>query len=150
MIIYHERQVGSYCRCHALNNLMGMGLVTREEFDKYCDEFDKLNGFEVGCSKKNCVFYNNGNTDNIFGYVLSKKGYNVTMKHYDFYSHKRMPQPSNKTIGYIVYNQQHTYCVRYIGTELFLIDSMKPTPRKIVGLGSISRRGTGVIEVFRK
>ena len=111
MIIYHERQVGNYCRCHALNNVMGMKVVTVQEFNKYCDEYDKQNGFELGCSKKNCFFYNNGNEDNIFGYILSKKGYNITMKHHDINKGSNISSGS-KTIGYIVYNQRHTYCMK--------------------------------------
>lgn len=129
---------------------MGVQLVSVKEFDKLCDEFDKCNDFELGCSKKNCFFYNNGNEDNIFGYVLSKKGYNVTMKHYDINRNVKIPQPGRNTIGYIVYNERHTYCVRKIGVELFLIDSMKPTPRKIVGANILGKRGLGVIEVQTK
>ena len=46
MTLYHERQVGSYCRLHAINNLMGRQICSIREFDALCSEFDKMN---LGC-----------------------------------------------------------------------------------------------------
>ena len=37
MSIYHEKQVGSYCRLHAINNLIGKKLVSTSEFNNLCD-----------------------------------------------------------------------------------------------------------------
>jgi hypothetical protein len=143
--MFHQRQKGSYCRCHAINNLIGRELITLGEFDKYCNEFDKLNGFVLGSSKKGHLFYNNGGTNNIFGYILEKKGIKIKMDHYDFYRNKKIKNCEKSTIGYIIYNRGHTYCVRINGREKWLIDSMKQRPFKLDTLTSLERKGIGVI-----
>jgi hypothetical protein len=78
--MYHEKQRGNYCRCHAINNLLGFQLVSLAEFDKLCDEFDNIHKFARGSSKNHHLFYNNGQTDNIFGYIMQKKGLYVKME----------------------------------------------------------------------
>ena len=30
--MFHQKQKGSYCRCHAINNLMGRELISYDEF----------------------------------------------------------------------------------------------------------------------
>ena len=50
-------------------------------------------------------------------------------------------------MGYIVYNTGHTYCVRVLEGEYWLIDSMKSKPQKLNGLGVLERKGVGVIEI---
>lgn len=79
MTIYHEKQIGNYCRCHAINNLVGKQICSTQEFNRLCDEFDKKNGFTTPSSKLKYLFYNNGGTENIFGYILQKKGYTIKM-----------------------------------------------------------------------
>ncbi len=149
MNIYHERQVRSYCRCHALNNLIGRKLITLPEFNKYCDEFDVINKFERGSSKNKCFFYNNGLIDNIFGYILSQKKFHITMEHYDFYKSKRIKTHTSTTLGYIVYNTRHTYCIRYINNIPYLIDSMRSKPQKLPNINVLNRKGVGVIAIIR-
>ena len=88
MSIYHEKQVGSYCRLHAINNLIGKKLVSTSEFNKLCDNYDKIKKYIKGISKNKHYFINNGGSDNIFGFVLESKGYKPHMIHYDFYKQK--------------------------------------------------------------
>jgi len=145
--MYHEKQKGNYCRCHALNNLLGRQLVSLSEFDSLCDAFDKKNKFEIGSSRKKHIFYNNGLRDNIFGFILEEKDIQVDMVHYDYYRPKKIKHCNNRTMGYIVYNTGHTYCVRVIEGEYWLIDSMKSKPQKLNGLGVLERKGVGVIEI---
>ena len=145
--MFHQKQIGSYCRCHALNNLIGKELIKLKEFDKYCDEFDSKNNFKVGSSKNNHLFYNNGGTDNIFGYILKRKGIKVKMHHYDFYKVKNIDCKENNGFGYIIYNRGHTYCVRNLNGERWLIDSMKRNTQKIHTLNSLKKKGIGVIYV---
>ena len=147
MSIYQERQVGNYCRCHAINNLIGKKLVTIPEFNKYCDSFDVLQKFEKGSSRNKYFFYNNGLIDNIFGYILAQKGIHIKMEHYDFYKSKRIKPHTNLTIGYIVYNANHTYCVRYINNTPYLIDSMRSKPQKLPNVNILNRKGVGVIAI---
>ena len=135
--MYHERQKGSYCRCHALNNLLGRQLVSLSEFDSYCDAFDKKNKFEIGSSRKKRIFYNNGLRDNIFGFILEGKGIQVDMDHYDYYRPKKIKHCNNRTVGYIVYNTVHTYCVRVL----------KGQPVKLKDLRGFERKGVGIIAI---
>ena len=116
MKIYHEKQKGNYCRCHAINNMVGKQLITIVEFNKYCDAFDALNKFDKGSSKQKHYFYNNGGANNIFGYILQQKGYKPQMTHYDISKSKKVIQ-SRRLIGYIVYNRGHTYCIRKIKND---------------------------------
>lgn len=139
--MFHQRQKGSYCRCHAINNLIGRELISFGEFDKYCNEFDKLNGFALGSSKKGHLFYNNGGIHNIF----EKKGIKIKMDHYDFYQSKKINNSEKNTIGYIIYNRQHTYCVRISSKERWLIDSMKQKPLNLKTITSLEKKRIGVI-----
>jgi hypothetical protein len=143
--MYHEKQKGSYCRCHALNNLIGRELVSLKEFDSYCDAFDKKNDFEIGSSKKKHFFYNNGETDNIFGFILHTKKLKIAMIHYDYYQPKKIKHCKKRTIGYIVYNAGHTYCIRVIDGAYWMIDSMKGKPHRLNDLPR--EKGIGVIQV---
>lgn len=147
--MFHQRQKGSYCRCHALNNMIGREFISLSEFNKYCDEFDRRNYFSPGSSRNGHMFYNNGLTDNIFGYILEKKGIKIKMDHYDFYRPKKIKHCEKGTIGYIVYNMGHTWCVRVVNGEYYLIDSMRGGQRKINNLAGLERKGVGVIKVDR-
>lgn len=150
MVLYHERQHKNYCRCHALNNLFGRRLITIQEFDALCDEFDKLNSFVKGSSRNNFLFYNNGDTKNIFGFICKKKKQHIGMKHYDFYKNKHVESPTEHTIGYIVFTHQHTYCVHIErSTKIkYVIDSMRPTTTVLHNMSLLHRKQLGVIEVY--
>lgn len=145
--LYHEKQFKNYCRCHAINNLCGNQIITVGEFDNYCDSFDISHKHEKGISRRNYYFINNGNTDNIFGYILHKKGYNIGMNHYDYYKKKTITLHKN-SIGMIVYSHSHTFCVRNIHGTLYKIDSLSKTIQKI-NLRMFERPGFGIIDVFR-
>ena len=146
MSIYHEKQKGSYCRCHAMNNLIGKQLITLKEFNTYCDSFDALNKFDKGSSRSKHYFYNNGGTNNIFGYCLRKKGITTTMIHYDISKPRKIaPSMFNKAYGCILYSRGHTYCMRKIKNEFYLINSMGRAPQKLNNLSLLQRRGVGVI-----
>ena len=145
--MYHEMQKGSYCRCHALNNLLGRQLVSLPEFDSYCDAFDKKNKFEIGSSRKKDIFYNNGLRENIFGFILEEKDVQVNMEHYDYYLPKKIKHCNNRTVGYIVYNTEHTYCVRVLKGQYWLIDSLKGQPAKLKDLRGLERKGVGIIPI---
>lgn len=144
--IYHEKQRGNYCRCHAINNLVGKQIVTTSEFDMLCDEYDTKHQYEKGVSRCRHYFINNGGTNNIFGHVFQKKGYSVTMTHYDYYKQKSI-QDSDVTYGCIVYNMSHTFCIRRINGVLYKIDSMQRAPQRI-NMRLFQRRGYGIINVI--
>ena len=145
--MFHEKQKGSYCRCHAINNLFGQELLKIPDFNKYCDEYDKKNGFISGSSKNAHLFYNNGGDDNIFGYILKKKNISFKMIHYDFYASKKI-EYKNNSIGYIIYNRSHTFCVRIINRENWIIDSMRPKAEKIGSMNRFEKKGFGLIQVI--
>jgi hypothetical protein len=143
--IYHERQRGGYCRLHALNNLIGEQVCDSAQFDKYCDEYDSINKFSKGTSKQQ-FFYNNGDNNNIFGYVLEKMGYSYTMHHYDFYRNKTINVCEN-TIGYILYSKGHAFCIRKHDDKFYLIDSMKPKPVIVNPAEFCNKKILGVIHL---
>ena len=152
--MYHEKQQGNYCMKHAINNLIGKELCSNKEFDIYCDELDKLNNFEKGVSKSK-LFYNNGGINNIFGYVMTKKNINVEFAYYSYEKTNSGMFSNLKTeclLGFIVYNKQHTYCVRYLDNKYYLIDSMAP---RIVDITDrvdqyLCRKNLGLIAVYLK
>lgn len=162
--IFHQKQVGNYCRCHALNNVFRFTVCDLKTFSLYCDEFDLKHNFTKGSSKNHFMFYNYGNIDNIFRYVIQKQANsicktigknidNLYMKHYDFYKNKTVPniheyKNNSNYIGCIVYNVRHTYSIRKIGNEFYRIDSMKQTPQKINSFNVLGSKGIGYIEVY--
>lgn len=145
--LYHEKQYRNYCRCHALHNLFGKKLVSYTDFDRLCDEFDRMHKYDVGTSRRNYYFINNGGTDNIFGHVLQSKQIAVGMNHYDYYRTKQI-KLHPKSIGLLLYSHSHTYCARLIDGKLYKIDSMQRRIQEIP-LNILQRRGIGVIDVFR-
>lgn len=151
MTIYHERQIGNYCRCHALNNLMGKKLIELPKFDEFCVKYDSKNNFERNCSKGQ-LFYNYGGTNNIFGFCLEQCRLKIRMVHHDFYNVKNIKLESYTTkptfIGFILYNHQHTWCGKNINGVIHIIDSMRGNIQKLNNSALLNRRGLGVIEVY--
>ena len=152
--MYHEKQQGNYCMKHAINNLIGKELCSNSEFDIYCDELDKLNNFEKGVSKSK-LFYNNGGINNIFGYVMTKKNINVEFIYYPYASTNNgifNTMEMNNLMGFIVYNKQHTYCVRRIDNRYYLIDSMSSRIVEITDRIDqyLCRKNLGLIGVYLK
>ena len=152
--MYHEKQQGNYCMKHAINNLIGKELCSNKEFDIYCDELDKLNDFEKGVSKSK-LFYNNGGINNIFGYVMTKKNINVEFTYYSYEKTNSGIFSNLKTkclLGFIVYNKQHTYCVRRINNRYYLIDSMSSRIVEITDRFEqyLCRKNLGLIGVYLK
>ena len=145
--LYHEKQFRNYCRCHAIHNLFGKKMMTYTEFDNLCDMFDRTHNYTVGISRRNYYFINNGGTDNIFGYILDKKGIRVGMNHYDYYKTKKITLHP-KSVGVILYGHSHTYCARLINGKLYKIDSLQRRIQQIP-LSILQRKGVGVIDVFR-
>ena len=84
-------------------------------------------------------------TQLIFWHLLTSVNSNV--KHSIIQSRKKIKHCNKNTIGYIVYNMQHTYCVRVKDGEYWLIDSMKGKPQKLNDLRSMERKGVGVIRL---
>ena len=149
MPIFHQRQQAAYCRLHSINNLIGRAVCTTAEFDKYCDEFDKKNKFEVKCSKNNQEFYNNGNDDNIFGYVLKKKGINTRMIGYEKNRKTKIDITDfEDLLGAFVLNPGHVYCVRYIDGKFYVIDSLNGSEPE-VQMNYFQNKNTTFIFVYR-
>ena len=132
MTLFHQRQQGSYCRYHSINNIIGRQICTIAEFDQYCDELDTKNKFEVKCSKNSQEFYNNGDADNIFGYTMKKKGIDIKMESFD--RHRKKPINITDTIdllGAFVLSPGHVWCVRYVDEKWFVIDSMNSSEPEV-------------------
>ena len=123
MKIYHEKQIKNYCRLHAINNLLGYQKYSYTTFNKKCDELDNKNNFPIGFSKNTYTFYNNGGNDNIFGYLLNDYKLNFIKTNTIYIK--------NNILGYIVFNNNHTWCIKNIENKLYLIDSLKSKPIQI-------------------
>lgn len=149
--MYHEIQFKNYCRCHALNNLVGKNLISFQEFDNYCNEFDKKNRFVDGFSKSKYGYYNYGNTRNIFGYSLEQKDYRIKMIHHKMNEIKNIKGvTSPKSLGFLLFNSSHTYCMRYIHDKKkgYIIDSLQRKIIEVNNFGIFKKKGLGVIEVI--
>ena len=149
MSIFHQRQQGSYCRWHSINNLMGRQICTTAEFNTYCDELDTKNKFEVKCSKNSQEFYNNGGDDNIFGYTMRKKGITTRMEGYD--RHRKSPINITDTedlLGAFVLSPGHVWCIRYIDNKWRVIDSLNGSEPE-VQMNYFQNKGLAFIFVWR-
>jgi len=122
--MFHQKQYKNYCRCHAINNFLGYDAISYQTFDNYCDEFDIKNNMPM-ISKKNQYFYNNGGNNNIFGYILEKLKYKCKLETY--YMDKNILELINldKINGFIIFNNHHTWCIKKVKEEFYLIDSLK-------------------------
>ena len=123
--MFHQKQFRNYCRCHAINNFLGYNAVSYQQFDKYCDEFDKKNNMPL-ISKNNCYFYNNGGNDDIFGYVLQKINYNCKLETY--YMERNLINKLGNLDnyqGFFIFNTTHTWCIRKHNGKFHLIDSLR-------------------------
>jgi hypothetical protein len=127
--LYREHQVGSYCRKHSINNLIGREVITTAEFDTLCDEFDKHNEFTEMCSKNQHMYYNYGGAHNIFGYVLAKKGIDITITGYDNWRKDNIDLTTDREdlLGAFVFKNGHVWCIRYYKDKFYSIDSMGGT-----------------------
>lgn len=128
--IYHQKQYKNFCRLHAINNLLGSCVFSFNEFNKYCDDFDKKNNFKIGFSKNSYAFYNNGENDNIFGYILEQKLLKSQKLKLEFINKNNL-NISYDFIGFICFNNNHTWCIKIINNKLYLIDSLKANPIEI-------------------
>ena len=127
--LYYEHQVGSYCRKHSINNLIGREIVTIAEFDTLCDDFDKINEFTEMCSRGKHMYYNYGGQRNIFGFVLAKKGIDVSITGYDNWRKEDIDLTTDREdlLGAFVFKDGHVWCIRCYKDKLYSIDSMGGT-----------------------
>lgn len=147
-MIYYEKQSGNMCRMHAINNFVGRQLYTTEQFNKLCDEFDLYNKFSEMTSKNNHTFYNNSGIKNIFGYALIKKGISIDMEAFDTHRQKNIEIEDMDTfMGAIVFNTSHTWCVRNIDDNLYIIDSMGGNP-SITQKSYFNNKGLNFVMIY--
>ena len=147
--LFHQSQQGSYCRLHAINNIIGREVCNIPDFNKLCDEFDKKNKFEINCSKNSHEFYNNGDSDNIFGYVMKNKGIDVRMIGYD--RHRKTDiniEDFEDLLGAIVLQPGHTFCIRYYDNKWYVIDSLNGSEPE-VQMNYFKNRNMGFLFVYR-
>jgi len=65
---YRERQVDDNCRVHCLNAVCGKRQLTVEQFERFCDEFDRQTNVTVGSSRQ--FFMPPTEDSNIFQFCL--------------------------------------------------------------------------------
>lgn len=150
---FHQKQQSSYCRLHAVNNLIGREICSIPDFNKYCDELDKKYNFKNNCSKNYQEFYNNGGikgNENIFGYVLEKKGINVRIIGFD--RHRKEPINITDTedlLGAFCLSPGHVWCVRYYDDKWYVIDSLNGSEPE-VKMNYFQNKGLVFLFVYRE
>ena len=122
--MFHQKQFRNYCRCHAINNFLGYEAISYFNFDKECDNFDKKNNMPL-ISKNKYYFYNNGGNDNIFGFIFDKLNYKCKLETIINYTNNLVDININKTKGFIIFNNHHTWCIKKVQEKFYLIDSLK-------------------------
>lgn len=147
--MFHQKQHKNYCRCHAINNFLGYFAILYTTFDNLCDEFDKKNNMPL-VSRKNQYFYNNGGNNNIFGYILNKLNFNYKLE--TFYNEKNVEKILNnidEIKGFFIFNSSHTWTIRLVNNDYYLIDSLKYIIQKLDlnQLKSYLRSNKGVIKI---
>ena len=90
--------------------MLGFELCSQKEFDILCDKWDALNNFTPNISKKTQLYYNNGDTNNIFGFILKQYDIEINITGYESYETK--PYPDDACIGIICFNTKHTWALR--------------------------------------
>lgn len=69
-VIFQRQSRDGLCRIAALNNALQRLVVNEQNFGKFCDEYDKLNGLSQGFSREFHYFVADGS--NLLCFILSK------------------------------------------------------------------------------
>ena len=137
-MIYHESQIGNYCRLHSLNAFFGFKKYSINEFSKFCDEYDIINKnlYNINSSCKTFDLISS-NQQNIISYILKKNF--IYSKFYPLnflYQSNNIIKDEeilNKQLLYIlekisrffIYNQNHIWVIKKYNNEWYEIDSLR-------------------------
>mmetsp|Transcript_66866 Transcript_66866/g.110759 ORF Transcript_66866/g.110759 Transcript_66866/m.110759 type:complete len:465 (+) Transcript_66866:76-1470(+) len=125
--IYHEKQVGSLCALHCINNLLQGPLFDESDFGAVSQELDRAEAQLMGGQG---LDYGNARGDGFFNVqvmqsVLVRAGYEMRPLRAADIAQADMA----KEIGFILNKREHWFALRRIGQEWFDLNSCIRTPR---------------------
>lgn len=124
--IYHEKQIGSLCAIHCVNNLLQGPVFTEFEFRRVAAELDRAEASLLGGQDMD---YGNARLDGFFNVqvvqaVLEGAGYSLQT-----WTKKVDAQMDTaKETGFILNKREHWFAIRHIGQEWFDLNSCIKTP----------------------
>lgn len=125
--IYHEKQIGSLCAIHCVNNLLQGPLFDESEFRRVAAELDRAEASLLGGQDMD---YGNARADGFFNVqvvqaVLERAGFNLQTwtKKVDG------EMDTAKETGFILNKREHWFAIRHIGQEWFDLNSCMKTPQ---------------------
>mmetsp|Transcript_55362 Transcript_55362/g.103885 ORF Transcript_55362/g.103885 Transcript_55362/m.103885 type:complete len:320 (+) Transcript_55362:50-1009(+) len=126
--IYHEKQVGSLCAIHAVNNMLQGPLYEDWNFRQVAMELDRQERSLMGGGD---LDYGNARYDGFYNVqvvqeVLRKAGYDMTPISAEA---ARDVKKRAKERAFILNKQEHWFSVRRIGEEWFDLNSCMATPK---------------------
>lgn len=129
--IYHEKQIGSLCALHALNNMLQGPIFDEWTMREVAQELDRQEQRLMGGSD---LDYGNARMDGFFNVqviqtVLNRAGYEMLpVKVQDLKEDKKGEQTVNEH-AFILNKREHWFVLRRIGREWFDLNSCLKTPR---------------------
>lgn len=128
--IYHEKQIGSLCAVHCVNNLLQGPMFDYGAFQMVARQLDKKERELLGDSGEG-LDYGNARMDGFFNIqvitaVLQNAGYSVTPVQ-GIENYQKMD--NSKETGFILNKREHWFSIRRIGNEWFDLNSCLKVPR---------------------
>lgn len=128
--IYHEKQVGSLCAVHCVNNMLQGPLFDHGDFEDVALELDRKERqlLEGGQG----LDYGNARADGFFNVqvinaVLTNAGYSMELVDREAVVNARVD--TAKELAFILNKREHWFCLRRLGREWFDLNSCLKTPR---------------------
>jgi len=128
--IYHEKQIGSMCAVHCVNNMLQGPLFDYSDFGQVAQELDRKERQLLGGAAD--LDYGNARADGFFNVqvirvVLERAGYRMEMVTGDEVNSSK--HDASKETAFILNKQEHWFALRRVGREWFDLNSCLKTPR---------------------
>ena len=130
-IIYNQRQKEpDLCRLYSLNNYYGYEKISKSDFDRYCDEYDKLidglksrdmDGFAEGRSIINYIL---DVIDNKYVLLIPINNYSNSRNHIDINHYQKI---LTNLDNFFEFNRNHVWINKKINNKWYKIDSISGT-----------------------
>eukprot|EP00440_Ansanella_granifera_P019890 gb/GFBE01021610.1/.p1 GENE.gb/GFBE01021610.1/~~gb/GFBE01021610.1/.p1 ORF type:complete len:332 (+),score=75.38 gb/GFBE01021610.1/:1-996(+) len=127
--IYHEKQIGSLCALHTVNNLLQGPMFTDGDFRGVAAELDRAERALMGGGSMD---YGNARMDGFYNVqvvqaVLNRAGYAVEPINSE--AARECQADTAKEKAFILNKREHWFSIRRIGREWFDLNSCLKTPR---------------------
>ena len=125
--IFCERQRGSMCRMHSINNYYGNIILNEKKFLDYCNEYDKIikglnsismDGFTEG---RSIVSYIMSKIFNKFLLLIPINSYKESRHHLDISHYNQLLK---KSTCFFEFNKNHIWVNKKINGKFYKLDSL--------------------------